>query len=162
MTATDVPAVERSAEITDAWLDDLAAELGRPFDRRYAFRVLRSFMHTLRDRMPVNETAQLAAQLPELLRGVYYENWRPSATPQRYDLDGFLDRIAEQAFLDRETEAAAAVRASARVLARHVASGELDKVREVLPRDISAFLSPEHLATSTESGAPPHPRHAQD
>jgi len=29
MTATDVPAVERSAEITHEWLDDLAVELDR-------------------------------------------------------------------------------------------------------------------------------------
>jgi uncharacterized protein (DUF2267 family) len=162
MTATDVPAVERSAEITDEWLDDLAAELGRPFDRRFAFRVLRSFMHALRDRMPVNETAQFAAQLPELLRGVYYENWRPSATPQRYDLDGFLDRVAEHAFLSRDTEAAMAAQASARVMARHVAAGELDKVRTVLPRDMSDFLSPEHLAEAPKGGTPPQPRHGQD
>lgn len=162
MTATDVPAVERSAEITDAWLDDLAAELGRPFDRRYAFRVLRSFLHVLRDRMPVNETAQLAAQLPELLRGVYYENWRPSSTPQRYDLEGFLDRMAEQALLSRESEAATAVQASARVLARRVAAGELDKVRTVLPHDISDFLSPASLAEVPEGGTPPQPRHGKD
>jgi uncharacterized protein (DUF2267 family) len=164
MTATDVPAVERSAEITHAWLDDLAVELDRPWDRRYAFRVLRSFLHTLRDRMPVNETAQFAAQLPELLRGVYYENWRPSATPMRYDLDGFLDRLSEQAMLDRETGAAAAARACARVLVRHLATGELDKVRQVLPKDVSDFLSPERLASSAPSPAPspPEPRHGQD
>lgn len=164
MTATDVPAVERSAEITHEWLDDLAVELDRPWDRRFAFRVLRSFLHILRDRMPVNETAQLAAQLPELLRGVYYENWRPSATPMRYDLDGFLDRLSEHAMIDRATAAASAAQASARVLARHLATGELDKVRVVLPKDISDFLSPERLASAARpaSPTPPEPRHGQD
>src|SRR5512144_404204 len=103
---TDVVMVERSAESMRLWLNDLAAELGRPGDQQYAYRVLRGFLHTLRDRLPVNETAQLAAQLPELLRGVYYEGWRPSATPQGYhDLDEFLTRVATQAMLAGETQA---------------------------------------------------------
>jgi uncharacterized protein (DUF2267 family) len=80
----------------------------------------------------------------------------------RYDLDGFLDRVAEHAFLSRETEAAAAVRASARVMSRRVAAGELDKVRMVLPRDISQFLAPENLAEAPERRTPPEPRHGQD
>ncbi|HSR25924.1 MAG TPA: DUF2267 domain-containing protein [Candidatus Eisenbacteria bacterium] len=143
---TDVVMVERSAETMREWLNDLAAELGRPGDQQYAYRVLRGFMHTLRDRLPVNETAQFAAQLPELLRGVYYEGWRPSATPQGYhDLDVFLDHVAEQSLLAGETEASYAAEAAARVMARHISAGELDKVRLVLPRDIAAFLSSERL-----------------
>lgn len=143
---TDVVMVERSAEAMRSWLNDLAAELGRPGDQQYAYRVLRGFLHTLRDRLPVNETAQLAAQLPELLRGVYYEGWRPSTTPQDYhDLDTFLDRVAAQSLLAGETEASYAAEAAARVLARHVSAGEVDKVRLVLPRDIATFLSSERL-----------------
>jgi hypothetical protein len=45
--------------------------------------VLRAFLHTLRDRLTVNGAVHLAAQSSELLRGVYYENWRPS-TPRNY------------------------------------------------------------------------------
>ena len=80
MTVTQPEVIERNVEKTNVWLKDLAAELGTD-DRRYAYRVLRAFFHVLRDRLTVDESAQLAAQLPELLRGVYYEGWRPSHTP---------------------------------------------------------------------------------
>lgn len=145
---TDVDIVERSAESMRAWLSDLATELGRPGDHEYAYRVLRAFLHTLRDRLPVNETAHLAAQLPELLRGVYYEGWRPSATPQRYhDRDEFLARVATAAMLAGETQASFAVEASARVLARRVTPGELAKVRLVLPHDIAELLEPDRAGS---------------
>jgi len=61
-------------------------------DKRYAYRALRAVMHAIRDRLTVDETAQLAAQLPELIRGIYYEGWDPSRTPASYhDSKSFLD-----------------------------------------------------------------------
>ena len=38
-------------------------------------------LHTLRDRLTVDVAAKLAAQLPTLIRGIYYEDWDPSRTP---------------------------------------------------------------------------------
>jgi uncharacterized protein (DUF2267 family) len=141
---TEVGAVDHSVEKTNRWLDQLARELGKPGDRTYAFRVLRAFLHTLRDRLPLEESAHLAAQLPELLRGVYYEGWRPSRTPLTYH-DGatFLDLVADEALLAGETEAGYAVEAAARVLRRHVTPGELDDVRAVLPSPIAVYLADE-------------------
>ena len=141
MSTTEVTLLEESAQKSRLWLEELAQELGLPGDQRYAMRVLRGFLHTLRDRLPVAETAHLAAQLPELLRGVFYEGWRPTTLPQRYhDLDTFLVRVADKGQLAGETEAAYATEAAARVLRRHVGAGEVNKVRAVLPRDIVAML----------------------
>jgi uncharacterized protein (DUF2267 family) len=141
MAVIEVTAVDQSVVKTNEWLRELAVELGRPQDRRYAFRVLRAFLHTLRNRLPVDEAAHLAAQLPELLRGVYYEGWRPSDAPIRYhDKAAFLDHMADEALLAGETEAAYAAEAAARVLALHVTAGEVSKVRAVLPAAIAVFL----------------------
>jgi len=57
--------IDRSVEKTHVWLNELAAELGRE-DHQYAYRVLRAVLHAVRDRLTVDEAAQLAAQLPEL------------------------------------------------------------------------------------------------
>jgi uncharacterized protein (DUF2267 family) len=142
MATTDVTMIEESAQKTRRWLDELAEELGRPGDQKYALRVLRGFLHTLRDRLPVPEVAHLGAQLPELLRGVYYEGWRPTTLPQRYhDLDTFLERIAADGMLAGETEAAYAAEAAVRVLRQHVGPGELDKVRAVMPHEILALMN---------------------
>ncbi len=144
MLKTDIGAVDHSVEKTNQWLEQLGGELGKPEDRKYAFRVLRAFLHTLRDRLPVEESAQLAAQLPELLRGVYYEGWRPSRTPLTYhDSATFLSLVAGEALLGGETEAAYAVEATARVLRMHVSPGELDDVRAVLPSSIAVYLEGE-------------------
>jgi uncharacterized protein (DUF2267 family) len=149
VSTTEVTLFEESTQKTRLWLDELAEELGRPGDQRYAMRVLRGFLHTLRDRLPVPETAHLAAQLPELLRGVFYEGWRPTTLPQRYhDLDTFLVRVVDQGQLAGETEAAYAAEAAARVMRRHVGAGEMNKVRAVLPHDIVALLE-----GSTEGGS---------
>lgn len=142
MSVTDVPLIEQSARVTRLWLEELAEELGRPHDQRYALHVLRAFLHTLRDRLPVPETAHLGAQLPETIRGIYYEEWRPSQVPQRYhDRDTFFTRLAGSGLLTGETEAAFGAEAVVRVLARHLSRDELAKVSEALPRDIAELLT---------------------
>jgi len=81
-TTSRVDVIDRSVEKTHIWLGDLAEELGSE-DRQYAYRVLRAFLHALRDHLPVDEAASLAAQLPIFIRGVFYEGWDPSGTPPR-------------------------------------------------------------------------------
>ena len=140
MTAGHVDIIDRSSEKAHVWFNDMAAELGTE-DRQAAYRVLRAFPHVLRDRLPVNEAAQLAAQLPLLIRGIFYENWDPSSTPQRYrDPAEFLDRVATAALLHGETESSYAVAAAAAVVRRHVSPGEIEDVMRVVPASIRALL----------------------
>jgi uncharacterized protein (DUF2267 family) len=141
MPRSDVTFIERTVEKTYEWLNQLAEELGSPGDRHYAYRVLRAVFHALRDRLPVDAAAHLGAQLPELLRGVYYQNWRPAATPQLYHhVPEFLDRVAAEANLVGQTEADYAVAATARVLRRHITPGELNHVCAALPADIASLI----------------------
>jgi len=136
----DPSIIERSVEKAHLWLNDVAAEMGTD-DHNAAYRVLRAYLHALRDRLPVDEAAQLAAQLPELIRGIYYEGWNPSATPVRYrTFAEFLERIADEAVLDGETEASFASSAAASVLRRHVSAGEIDDIRAILPEELRPIL----------------------
>jgi uncharacterized protein (DUF2267 family) len=136
----DPDIIERSAEKAHIWFNDMAAELETE-DRQAAYRVLRAYLHALRDRLPVDEAAQLAAQLPDLVRGIYYEGWDPSRTPVKYrGLDDFLQRVFDDAVLHGETEASYAVAAAARVLRRHVSGGEIEDVRAVLPQELQPIL----------------------
>ncbi len=132
--------IDRSVEQAHIWLDEVAGQLGTD-DRRQAYRVLRAYLHALRDRLTVDESAQLAAQLPDLIRGIYYEGWNPSATPVKYrGLTDFLDRVATDAELDGETSASYVVSAAAEVLRRHVSAGEIDDDRAQLPEDLLPIL----------------------
>lgn len=136
----DPSVIQRTVEKTHIWLDEVGAELETD-DRREAYRVLRAYLHALRDRLTVDEAAELAAQLPELIRGVYYEGWDPSKTPVRYDdLADFLDRVAYEAELSGDTAASYAVGAASRVLCRHVSAGEIEDIRAQLPENLQPIL----------------------
>lgn len=141
-TVTGVQGIDRSMETTNIWLKELSDRLGNG-DRQYAYRVLRGFMHTLRDRMPLQESAQLAAQLPHLIRGVYYEGWRPSHTPLSYhSARDFLDRLAAASLLSGDTEASFAAIACFEEMAAHITPGEMDDVLAVLPHEVRTLLRP--------------------
>jgi uncharacterized protein (DUF2267 family) len=72
MPFTGVSNLDRSIDKTNTWLAEIASEFGTE-DRRLAYRVTRAWLHELRDRLPVPIAANFAAQLPELLRGVFYD-----------------------------------------------------------------------------------------
>jgi uncharacterized protein (DUF2267 family) len=133
--------IDRSVEKAHIWLNELSEELGTD-DHQAAYRVLRAYLHAVRHRLTVNEAAQLAAQMPELIRGIYYEDWVPARTPLKYrTIDEFLQRVADEAKLKGETEASYACSAAARVLRRHVSAGEIDDVVAVFPEEMRPVLA---------------------
>ena len=97
MTIASVDAVERSVQKANEWLADLDAELGRE-NRDEAWRILRAYLHVLRERLTIEEGAHLAAQLPHLLRGVFYEGFQPARPPERVrNREALLARLADAA-----------------------------------------------------------------
>lgn len=141
MSATNVATLEHSIQSTNAWLRDVADELGTD-DRQYAYRALRAFLHVLRDRLPVAESAQLAAQLPDLLRGIYYEGWHPARTPAAYrHMSQFAAHVATEARYHGTTEANAAIEAASAVLRRRISDGELRDVAAVLPSELAQLAA---------------------
>jgi uncharacterized protein (DUF2267 family) len=140
MSATRLDVLDRSIEKTHIWISDLADELGTA-DNHEAYRVLRAFLHALRDHLQVEDAARLAAQLPIFIRGVFYEGWDPRRTPEdARDLTSFLMRIASEARLAGETQASFAVTAAGRVLQRHITEGESSKVLRALPKHLRELV----------------------
>jgi uncharacterized protein (DUF2267 family) len=134
MTMTGVPSFDKTVQKTQVWLDDLARELGWE-DRHRVYRVLRVTLHLLRDRLPLNESVQFGAQLPMLIRGLYYEGWRPSDTPNKsLDRQEFLTAIKEALADQPEVDAGHVCRAAFRVLEKHISRGESQDIADVLPK----------------------------
>lgn len=132
--------IDRTVQQTNAWLREVAGRLGIE-DHRVSYRVLRAYLHALRDRLTVDEAVQLGAQLPLLIRGIYYEGWNPSRTPVRYHhIDEFLARVRDEAELPGETSASYAVSVAAGVLCEHVSAGEIDDIRAQLPAELQPIL----------------------
>jgi uncharacterized protein (DUF2267 family) len=79
---SSLQAIELTVEQTDRWLDELIEEAGWQ-DRNQAFLALKAVLHTLRDRLSVDDAIAFAVELPALLRGVFFEDWQPSRKPRR-------------------------------------------------------------------------------
>ena len=140
MSDVEPSIIERSVEKAHIWLKELAGELGVE-DRQYAYRALRAVLHALRDRLTVDVAAKLAAQLPTLIRGIYYEDWDPSRTPLPiHDVEAFLDYVVSEGHMAGETEASLAVTAVARVLREHVTEGEIDDVLAIVPDKLKVLF----------------------
>lgn len=132
--------IGRSVEKANIWLKDVADALGNR-DRQYAYRVLRAVLHVIRDRLTIDAAAKLGAQLPILIRGIYYEDWDPSRTPMPpHTRDTFLEHVVSEGRFSGEAEASAAVAAVAAVLRERLTSGEIDAILAVMPEKLRVLI----------------------
>jgi uncharacterized protein (DUF2267 family) len=141
MAPNSIEAFDSTIQKTNEWLRDIALELGDN-NRRHAYLALRGTLHAMRDFLPIEESAQFSAQLPMLVRGIYFEGWDPSHPPKKdRSRARFLSRVEtalERALWNEEppidTEAAA--RAVLRVLSDRISAGEMDQVRHAMPERV--------------------------
>jgi len=97
-------------------------------------------LQTLRDRLTVDEAADLAAQLPMLIRGLYYEGWDPRDVPVKMDREAFLDRIRRRFAYQVDGGAERLTRTVLAAVRQHVTDGEWDDVRSTMPKDLVGVL----------------------
>jgi uncharacterized protein (DUF2267 family) len=138
MPTTHAPDFEHAIHSANIWLKAVSEALETE-DRHLAHRVLRTWLHTFRDRLTVDVAAHFAAQLPELVRGAYYEGWDPSVVPVKYDREGYVNRFAQEAKVTAE-DAPRMAAAVTTVVREHGSPGHLEVVLEQLPYDIRALL----------------------
>ena len=135
MSAPGLEVFDETVQQTNIWLKEVMEELGP--DRKRAYRATRAVLHALRDRLVVNEAAHLGAQLPMLLRGIYYEGWKPSAVPTgERSKEAFFQKVPDELQDIRPINVQTATEAVFRTLSKHVTQGEIDDVKGMLPEDI--------------------------
>ena len=97
-------------------------------------------MHIVRDHLRVDEVAQLSAQLPLLLRGMFFEGWMPKRTPLRDRSAAGVQRAVEDQLGDNaEYRGLEDVTCVFELLNNHLTRGEIEHVRANLPADIRAY-----------------------
>jgi uncharacterized protein (DUF2267 family) len=113
---------DASLQKTQVWLNDLMSELEWDDKPQKTYLALRTALHALRDRLTVEEAVHLGAQLPTLIRGFYYEGWKPTGKPvkERHKSE-FLDHIAAVFRDDATVDPEKVMRAVFKVLTRQSA-----------------------------------------
>ena len=136
MSVTGLEVFDATVHKTNAWLKRLMA-IGGWEDRHLAYLCLRATLHALRDRLTVEEVAELAAQLPMLVRGFYYEGWDPTDKPLRERRkEEFLARLERRSRREGRIDPEQVARAVFAVLAMRISEGEIEGVKHVLPAHI--------------------------
>jgi uncharacterized protein (DUF2267 family) len=140
MSASGLEVFDKTLQTTNIWLDEIQEELGP--DRQVAWKVLSVVLHKLRDRLPVPLAVHLGAQLPLLVRGVYYDQFQPSKQPADWDRDQFIAEVERWLSDTRPVNAEQATRAVFDLLSRHIPRGQIDKVIGALPEALQQSWTP--------------------
>ena len=94
-------------------------------------------LRPLRDRLPPELSAHLSAELPLLVRGAYFDRWRPGRENLKMrSLAEFLERISDGLMDTKPIGSVDAARTVFAVLDRHIDHGQIDKIRHSLPEEI--------------------------
>ncbi len=136
MSTTGLPVFDTTVQETNLWLKLLMERLDTD-DRHLAYLALRATLHALRDRLQPENAVHLAAQLPMLVRGLYFEGWHMAGTPTRErSRDAFLDHVRGELPRGAPIDPDLAARAVFAVLWAKLDIGEVGKVIERLPPEL--------------------------
>jgi len=137
MSAVGLESIDHTVQLTHTWINDLDARLGWENKHR-SYRLLRTVLQAIRDWLKVEEAAKFGAQLPELLRGVYYEQWQPAKTPvkRRRKVD-FVARVDHAFESDPLVFTSEAISTVFQFLSDKITPGEIEHVQGAVARSFT-------------------------
>lgn len=140
--------ISHAVQQIQEWLKELR-DNGDLSDLDEALAVLRVVLHQLRDRLTIEEATDLAAQLPIIVRGLYFEGWQPNKVPSKIQTrQQLVDETLVQ-LLPRTVPTERAIRDVLALLAHHCDPGEIADVIAQLPAELKE-LWPEGARTFRE------------
>lgn len=144
LTTQAIPSgLRRTVHTTSAWLKHIADEMGHG-DKQRAYHALRGVLFALRDRLPVDEVMNLSAQLPTLVRGFYFEGYKATGKPERYDSrEEFFGRVQEELEVVNGGNPEAATHAVFHLLRDRISAGEIDDIEHMLPSALKPLWADE-------------------
>ena len=152
MSATGLEVFDKTLQTTNIWLNEIMDRLGP--DRQLAWKALSVVLHKLRDRLPLELSAHLGAQLPLLVRGIYYDQFEPGRIPaDSRSPEEFTEEVAEWLSDARPVDPADAIAAVFGVLERHLSEGQVAKIRGALPKGIRMLWDGADARFLAEAGA---------
>jgi uncharacterized protein (DUF2267 family) len=141
MAETGYRSFNTTVDKTNHVLKQIEQAYGWPKERRnQSYDALRGVLHALRDRLTVDEAAQLAAQLPMLIRGIFYESWDPSRVPQKMTREEFLARVRREFPFEVPGGVEPLVQTVFQSLREHITDGEWEDIKASMPKHLETVL----------------------
>jgi uncharacterized protein (DUF2267 family) len=144
MSNVGVTSLDNSVDLTNVWFRDILSQL-KWQSKESAYQALRGTLHAIRDRLPAEEAVELAAQLPLIIKGMYFDGWTLRDKPEKFKKEEFARRVHAQFQYDPNVNPAEVIRAVLRVMYKHMGEGELRDVRSNMPKEIQEWF-PEEVA----------------
>lgn len=135
--------LNKTIQKTDEWLTQLANNDLLNGNKEQAYTILRSVLHTIRDRLSPEQAVHFSAEFPLLIKGIYFDGWNPAATPtkERTEED-FLDHIAyELQNASATIDPKVALQVTFQLLKDKISSGIIEKVKNQLPKKVSSLIT---------------------
>lgn len=126
--------ITHAAEQAQHWVNELARDLD--WNERATLRLLKAVLHTLRDWLSPEEAADLSAQLPTLIRGIYFEGWNPAQPAWDRTKPEFVASVRDAFGHEERIDLDEAIRAVFRLLDRHISHGEIVQVRNSMKKSL--------------------------
>lgn len=146
----NIGSLDHSAQVTDAWIDELDRRLGWS-DRPRSYRLLKAVLCALGEQWPSEGLADLAAHFPVRLCGTNYEQWQTSTTSLRKcSARDFVGRAERWFRPDPIKDPSTAILAVFDLLSEKVSEDEIEDLSRLLPDELRMSWVSEH-APSTRS-----------
>lgn len=138
--STGLDIFDTTIEKTNKLLKGIEVEMGWEGRRNQTYSALRSVLHALRDRLPTSEALHFSAQLPLLVKGIYFDGWDPGITPIKMNKTEFLNYIGNQFKFDVEDGLEAMTQKVLMKVFETIDPGEANKIIDALPKDITTIF----------------------
>lgn len=136
---TGLDVFDSTVQQTNLWLKEIMDRIETD-DRHLAYQLLRATLHKIRDRLTPESAVHFGAQLPMLVRGLYYEGWVMTHTPTKTRiLADFIDDIEQEARRDFGPDREKMVGAVFQAIAGRIDPGEVDKLIKAFPEDLKTL-----------------------
>ena len=133
-----VPILEDNIHQTMDWIYAIEEACHWDVDnQKKAFAALRAVLHEFRDLLPLESAARLSAQLPLVIRGIFFENWHPRFIPtQEIKKEVFLSAIAETLYPYSDVDVEETTKGVLQVLGEKLPLGELEDIIQDMSKEI--------------------------
>ena len=146
MSSTGFNLFDHTVHETNQLLKKVEDEFGWTDRRQQSYAIVRAVLHAVRDRIPYTEAISFSAQLPLLLKGVFFDGWSPELIPEKCTRKEFIEKIRSTFPYSTDSSIEEVIATTFQLICEQMDPPETTKILNLLPDDIRELL----IGTSVE------------